>query len=127
PIRHEQARVIGVFVQGHDVTDVVLAAERQKLMIDELNHRVKNTLATVQSIAMQTARTHQDPGSFAAAFQSRILSLSHTHDLLTRSHWEGADLRSVLEHETMAHGTGRLSLNGPHIDLSPARAVSLGM
>ncbi|WP_368922588.1 sensor histidine kinase [Brevundimonas vancanneytii] len=127
PIRDEQARVIGVFVQGHDVTDVVLAAERQKLMIDELNHRVKNTLATVQSIAMQTARSHEDPRSFAAAFQSRILSLSHTHDLLTRSHWEGADLRSVLEHETMAHGTGRLSLNGPHIDLSPARAVSLGM
>ncbi|RSB44576.1 hypothetical protein EGK63_10405 [Brevundimonas sp. 357] len=104
-----------------------LEAERQKLMIDELNHRVKNTLATVQSIAMQTARSHEDPRSFAAAFQSRILSLSHTHDLLTRSHWEGADLRSVLEHETMAHGTGRLSLNGPHIDLSPARAVSLGM
>lgn len=127
PIRDEQSRVVGVFVQGHDVTDVVLAAERQKLMIDELNHRVKNTLATVQSIAMQTARTHDDPQSFASAFQSRILSLSHTHDLLTRSHWEGADLRSVLEHETMAHGTGRLSLNGPHVALSPARAVSLGM
>lgn len=126
-IRNEQGKIVGVFVQGHDVTDGVLAAERQKLMIDELNHRVKNTLATVQSIAMQTARTHEDPRSFAEAFQSRILSLSHTHDLLTRSHWEGADLRSVLEHETIAHGPGRLSLNGPYVALSPPRAVSLGM
>ena len=127
PIRGDEGKIVGIFVQGHDVTDVVLAAERQKLMIDELNHRVKNTLATVQSIAMQTARTHQDPGSFAAAFQSRILALSHTHDLLTRSHWEGADLRAVLEHETQAHGIGRLTMNGPHVALSPARAVSLGM
>ncbi|VTO14223.1 HWE histidine kinase domain-containing protein [Brevundimonas vancanneytii] len=127
PIRGGDAKIVGIFVQGHDVTDVVLAAERQKLMIDELNHRVKNTLATVQSIAMQTARTHQDPSSFAAAFQSRILALSHTHDLLTRSHWEGADLRAVLEHETQAHGIGRLTMNGPHVALSPARAVSLGM
>ncbi len=127
PIRGGDGKIVGIFVQGHDVTDVVLAAERQKLMIDELNHRVKNTLATVQSIAMQTARTHQYPGSFAAAFQSRILALSHTHDLLTRSHWEGADLRAVLEHETQAHGIGRLTMNGPHVALSPARAVSLGM
>lgn len=127
PIRGDADQIIGIFVQGHDVTDVVLAADRQKLMIDELNHRVKNTLATVQSIAMQTARTHDNPRSFAEAFQSRILALSHTHDLLTRSHWEGADLRSVLEHETKAHGPGRLMLNGPHVDLSPARAVSLGM
>ncbi|MGE7198126.1 sensor histidine kinase [Brevundimonas naejangsanensis] len=96
-------------------------------MIDELNHRVKNTLATVQSIAMQTARTHQDPRSFAEAFEARLMALSHTHDLLTKSHWEGADLRSVLEHETRAHGAGRLSLNGPLVALSPARALSLGM
>ncbi len=127
PIRGDEGKIVGIFVQGHDVTDVVLAAERQKLMIDELNHRVKNTLATVQSIAMQTARTHQDPSSFAAAFQSRILALSHTHDLLTRSPGEGADLRAVLEHETQAHGIGRLTMNGPHVALSPARAVSLGM
>ncbi|WP_292036205.1 MULTISPECIES: PAS domain-containing protein [unclassified Brevundimonas] len=127
PIRDEAGKIIGVFVQGHDVTETVIAAERQKLMIDELNHRVKNTLATVQSIAMQTARSHEDPRTFAETFQSRILSLSHTHDLLTRSHWEGADLREVLEHETTAHGLHRLTLNGPNVALEPAMAVSLGM
>ena len=127
PIRETSGRVAGVFVQGHDVTDTVRAVERQKLMIDELNHRVKNTLATVQSIAMQTARSHADPERFAETFQSRILALSHTHDLLTRSHWEGADLRSILEHETEVYGPNRVLLNGPRVDLPPAAALSLGM
>ncbi|QYF88297.1 PAS domain-containing protein [Brevundimonas sp. PAMC22021] len=127
PIRDSSGAVAAILVQGHDVTDSVRAAERQKLMIDELNHRVKNTLATVQSIAVQTARSHQDPATFAEAFQSRILSLSHTHDLLTRSHWEGADLRAILNHETEAHGVARVSLNGPPVALEPAMALSLGM
>ena len=96
-------------------------------MIDELNHRVKNTLATIQSIAIQTARSHEDPRTFAESFQARLMSLSHTHDLLTRSHWEGADLRAVLEHETAAHGQTRIILNGPPLALGPAAALSLGM
>ncbi|RZJ47187.1 MAG: PAS domain-containing protein [Brevundimonas sp.] len=127
PIRDGAGKVAGIFVQGHDVTENILAAERQKLMIDELNHRVKNTLATVQSIAMQTARSHADPRTFAESFQARLLAVSHTHDLLTRSHWEGADLRAILEHETEAHGPQRISLNGAPVALGPAAALSLGM
>lgn len=127
PIRDVEGKIVGIFVQGHDVTDNVLATQRQKLMIDELNHRVKNTLATVQSIAMQTARSHEDPRTFAAGFQSRLLALSHTHDLLTRSHWEGADLVDILRHETEAHGATRVVANGPHVALEPASALSLGM
>ena len=127
PIRDAHGAVAGIFVQGHDVTDTVRSTERQKLMIDELNHRVKNTLATVQSIAMQTARSHGDPRTFAEGFQARLLALSHTHDLLTRSHWEGADLDAILQHETEAHGSARVSVNGPHVALPPAAALSLGM
>lgn len=127
PLREPDGQITGILVQGHDVTDVVLADQRQKLMIDELNHRVKNTLATVQSIAFQTARTHQDPNSFAETFQARILALSHTHDLLTKSHWEGADLGEVIRHEFEAYGTNRLTTDGPAIELEPAMAVSLGM
>ncbi|HYG27049.1 MAG TPA: HWE histidine kinase domain-containing protein [Caulobacteraceae bacterium] len=127
PIRDDSGSVIGIFVQGHDVTDSIRSAERQKLMIDELNHRVKNTLATVQSIAMQTARAHGDPRTFAEGFQARLLALSHTHDLLTRSHWEGAELGDILQHETEAHGVSRVSANGPRVALAPAAALSLGM
>ncbi|CAN5158466.1 hypothetical protein BH09PSE1_BH09PSE1_15080 [soil metagenome] len=127
PIRDAGGKVVGIFVQGHDVTENVAAAQRQKLMIDELNHRVKNTLATVQSIAMQTARSNTDPKAFAESFQARLMSLSHTHDLLTRSHWEGADLRDILRHETEAHEAHRISANGPPVPLGPAFALSLGM
>ncbi|WP_244878363.1 sensor histidine kinase [Brevundimonas vesicularis] len=127
PIRDDSGAVVGIFVQGHDITENVLAAQRQKLMIDELNHRVKNTLATVQSIAIQTARSNTDPASFAETFQSRIMALSHTHNLLTQSHWEGADLRAILEHETEAYGPTRISLNGPPVALEPAVVLSLGM
>ena len=127
PIRDAAGAVVGIFVQGHDVSDTVRAAERQKLMIDELNHRVKNTLATVQSIAMQTARSHAEPRTFAEGFQARLLALSHTHDLLTRSHWEGADLGDILQHETEAHGSSRVSVTGPRVALAPAAALSLGM
>ena len=127
PIRDDDGLVVGIFVQGHDVTENVAADERQKLMIDELNHRVKNTLATVQSIAIQTSRSHTDPDTFARGFQSRLMALSHTHDLLTRSHWMGASLSAILEHETEAHDEHRVSLNGPAIDLKPAAALSLGM
>jgi len=127
PIRDADGAVAGIFVQGHDVTETVRSTERQKLMIDELNHRVKNTLATVQSIAMQTARSHGDPRTFAEGFQARLLALSHTHDLLTRSHWEGADLGDILQHETEAHGSARVSANGPRVALAPAAALSLGM
>ncbi len=127
PIRGDDGRVVGIFVQGHDVTGTVLASKRQKLMIDELNHRVKNTLATVQSIAVQTARSHPDPVDFARSFQARIVALSHTHNLLTLSHWKGADIRSIFEHEASAHGATRVSLNGPRLDLKPAAALSLGM
>lgn len=127
PIRDAAGVVVGIFVQGHDITDNVLAAQRQKLMIDELNHRVKNTLATVQSIAVQTARSNTDPAGFAETFQSRIMSLSHTHNLLTQSHWEGADLRAILEHEIEAYGQTRVSLVGPPVSLAPATVLSLGM
>ena len=127
PIRDDAGAVVGIFVQGHDITENVMAAQRQKLMIDELNHRVKNTLATVQSIAIQTARSNTDPASFAETFQSRIMALSHTHNLLTQSHWEGADLRAILEHETEAYGPTRISLNGLPVALEPAVVLSLGM
>jgi PAS domain S-box-containing protein len=127
PIRDEAGTVVGIFVQGHDITENVLATQRQKLMIDELNHRVKNTLATVQSIAIQTARSNIDPAGFAETFQLRIMALSHTHDLLTQRHWEGAELRAILEHETEAYGHTRISLNGPPVTLEPAIVLSLGM
>jgi two-component sensor histidine kinase len=116
-----------VFVEGSDVTDRVLAERQQKLLLDELNHRVKNTLATVQAIAAQTLRTNPEPAAFREAFESRLVALSATHDLLTAGSWRGAALKDVAQIEFRPYGGERYSLDGPDVALSPAEALSLGL
>jgi PAS domain S-box-containing protein len=125
-------RLIGVVA---DVTDRRLAEERQTLLIRELHHRVKNTLATVQAIVGSTARTATDIDSFYEAFVGRIKSLAHTHSVLTEATWQTASLNGLLVNElrpyaevTEAGGAdGRISLDGPAIDLPSEIAVPIGM
>lgn len=112
-----------------DITDRRRAEERQRLMLNELNHRVKNTLATVQSIAFQTLRTARTPAEFREAFEARLLALSETHNLLTRENWEGAALRAIVDSELEAlGGVGRaVVMPGAEVHLSPKAAVAVGM
>lgn len=127
PILGSDGKAVGVFVEGSDVTDRVRAEEQQKLLLDELNHRVKNTLATVQSIAAQTLRTNPEPRSFRDAFEARLMALSATHNLLTASNWRGASLRDVLSVEFQPYGTDRYVFEGPDVELSSAEALTLGL
>jgi len=112
-----------------DITERKRAEERQKLLVNELNHRVKNSLATVQSIAAQTLRSVAAPEFFRDAFETRLIALSHTHDLLTRESWAGASLREVFDIELHAMaGEDRVSFTYPgDVRLNPKAAVALGM
>jgi two-component sensor histidine kinase len=103
------------------------AREHQRLLLNELNHRVKNTLSTVQSIALQTARQTEAPTAFVDAFEGRLLSLSKTHSALINEDWEGAELREVLESELLHYGEGRFVLEGPSVMLPPRAALALGL
>jgi two-component sensor histidine kinase len=127
PILGADGTAWGVFVEGSDVTDRVHAETQQKLLVEELNHRVKNTLATVQAIAAQTLRTSASPEIFREAFEARLLALSGTHDLLTAAHWRGASLHDIVARELRPHGTERYRLEGPDLALSPAQALALGL
>jgi two-component sensor histidine kinase len=127
PIASPAGEPWGVFVQGADVTDRVQAEEQRKLLLDELNHRVKNTLATVQAIAAQTLRSTPDAESFRTAFEARIMALSATHNLLTATSWRSASLHDLVETELHPYGSGRYRLDGPEVMLSPAEAVALGL
>jgi two-component sensor histidine kinase len=127
PIHGPDGAVWGVFVEGNDVTEGARAQAQQKLLVDELNHRVKNTLATVQAIADQTLRTTADPVAFRRAFEARLMALSATHDLLTAAGWRSAELRDVLLSEVGLHGAERYSLDGPGVALAPSQAVALGL
>jgi PAS domain S-box-containing protein len=107
------------------------AEERRALLVNELNHRVKNTLAVVQSIADQTARGAENLSSFSAAFQARLIALARAHDLLTQEHWEGATLDAVLRAalEPLVPNAAQVDLSGcvPGIVLPPATALALAM
>jgi len=100
------------------------AGERQQLMINELNHRVKNTLVIVQSLARHSLRNRGEAG--LAAFNDRLHALARAHDLLTRRIWEGADLREVLE-ETLEPYRNQIVIDGPSEPLQPNHALALAM
>lgn len=122
-----------------DVTDRVAAEAWRAEVVAELNHRVKNTLATVHSLAMQTARTAGDASEalqrFLTDFQARLLALSRAHDLLTARTWRGATLeeaaRAALAPWRMMPGgdvdESRLSLSGPSAWLAPKQALGLAL
>jgi PAS domain S-box-containing protein len=111
-----------------DVTARHEAEERRRLLVAELNHRVKNTLATVQSLAHQTGRAAGSAGEFTAAFEGRLLALARAHDLLTREDWRGATVADVAGGALAPHlASGRVSLAGPALRIGPREAVALAM
>jgi two-component sensor histidine kinase len=126
PIRDEDGRVTGIFVEGADVTDHALFAEKQRLLLNELNHRVKNNLATVQSLAAQTARRAPDLAAFVHDFEGRLVALARTHDVLTQNAWSNADLADLLRAELDAVGD-RVRLSGPRVSLNANQALAIGL
>jgi PAS domain S-box-containing protein len=100
-----------------------------RLMINELNHRVKNTLATVQSIAAQTLRVEPDPVQAYEKFEARLMGLSEVHEVLTREQWHGAALQEVVERALRPFGgaAGRIRIEGPDAWLAPGAALTLAL
>jgi PAS domain S-box-containing protein len=129
PIHDESGTLIGAVNMLVDITDRKRAEEQQALLVRELHHRVKNTLATVQAIMGSTARVVDNIEDFKAALFGRIQSLAKTHLLLADEEraLEFVDLlRSELD--AFDDGTnGRISLQGPQVTLSSQLGVSLGM
>ena len=104
--------------------------ERQALLIRELHHRVKNTLATVQGLLGATARSTRDVETFYQSFSNRIVSLGKTHTLLTEDYWQTAPLHELLENELRPYNDAdgaRVQLDGPPIELAADLAVPTGM
>jgi PAS domain S-box-containing protein len=119
-------RVVGVLV---DITDLKAAEQRQRLLFDELNHRVKNTLAIVQSLAQHTQRSKPDPQEFTRAFGERIVSLSRAHDLLTKTAWQGAPLEQVVSAalEPFTTHAGRIEISGDAVELPASITITLAL
>src|SRR6202021_2575511 len=107
----------------------VRARQQRELLINELNHRVKNTLATVQSVAAQTLKGSTVPATVKGALESRLLSMAGAHDVLSQQNWEGADLRNIVENALSPFMAPRREFDvaGPDIRLLPKSALAIAM
>ena len=113
-----------------DVQDRKLAEQQQRTMINELNHRVKNTLAIVQSLAAQSFSGATSVERAAEVFNARLISLSHAHDVLTHEHWQSALLSDLVKQMARSHdfrGNERFEIQGPRVRLAPQQALSFAM
>jgi two-component sensor histidine kinase len=126
PVRDARGEVVGAVGAAIDVSERKRAEEQQKLLMAELDHRVKNTLATVQSIVRLTAGDAPQ----AEVLSGRIRALATAHNLLAQSRWRGADLRGLLKEELRPYRKGsgeRPRLRGPAVALAPKAAQALSL
>lgn len=129
PMRDGDGQIVGVVGVTSDVTAQSQAQRRLRLMNDELNHRVKNTLAIVQGIAYQTFRHEGIAIEARRAFDDRLAALGKAHGLLTRESWESADLVDIAAEACAPHIDmgDRITLIGPTLRLAPKTAVTIAM
>lgn len=121
----ELAGAINILV---DITERKRAEDLQKTLLDELNHRVKNTLATVQSLAAHSFHDVGDPAGMRQAFEARLMALSSAHNRLAERRWEAADLRDLAAGVLAPYGGGEVILcEGPQVQLSTRASVTFAM
>lgn len=129
PLRNNAGEVIGGVNMMVDITERKVAEDHRQLLLNELNHRVKNTLATVQSIAAQSFRRDIHNQSYPW-FEGRLIALSKAHDVLSRENWQAADLHEVVDQVAapfQAPGQQRFATQGPALRLRPKHALALAM
>ncbi|WP_374468284.1 sensor histidine kinase [Phenylobacterium sp.] len=121
-------RVVGSVLIVHDITERRKAEEHRLLLVNELNHRVKNTLTIIQSIARQSFRSGAE-GAELAAFEARLSALSAAHNLLTDENWGAASIHPLLLRALgpFRVNPGRLELSGPELRLTPRTAVTFAV
>ena len=129
PYRTVDDKIDGVVITFVDVSDRKAWEERQQLLLGELSHRVKNTLAVVQAIAHQTQRHSTSTEDFVARFDGRLRALSSAHALLAASDWRGADLGAIARDQLAAHMSDpdRVRFEGEPVTLPADLATPFGL
>jgi two-component sensor histidine kinase/ActR/RegA family two-component response regulator len=115
---------------GIDAKERAAADKLQKLILDELHHRIKNTLATVSSIASQSLRTATSMEHAQQAIEGRLIALGRAHDLLMQVSWANASLMNTVRGATAAYdgqGTGRILIDGPDLGITSGAVIALAM
>jgi PAS domain S-box-containing protein len=128
PVHDENGQAVQHFVSLVNLTKHRQERDRLRLLLEELNHRTQNTLATVLAVAGQTLRGMADPGALSK-FEGRILALSRTHSLLGAENWDKVSLRDILYSilDVFSASSNRVSIEGDDIRLLPKAALPLTM
>jgi len=129
PVTDENGALVEWFGAASDITERVRATDHLRLVINELNHRVKNTLAMVQAIALRTFRHAANLGQAQKEFAARLMALAQANDLLTGERWAGASLFSAIRQavEPHQHDAERCTIQGDDLNISPKTALALAM
>jgi PAS domain S-box-containing protein len=129
PVKDTEGRVTGAAKIARDITERKKAENTQRLLVNELQHRVKNMLASVQAIVQQTLRQTKDPVRFVESFAGRIQSLARIHTMLSGSTWQGADLRDLIRDQLIdgAADETRIAAWGPPVSLEPQMSLHVAL
>jgi len=130
PLLDEGGKVHGAIAAIVDISERKRAEAHQQVLLHELQHRVKNIIATVSALAGHTLKPNITAAEFVQAFQGRLRGMARTHELLSRSNWTGAPLGELVEtavRSLTARGSGAFAMQGPEVMLTPSAAATLGM
>ena len=126
PLRDRLGNIVGASKVARDISERKRGQEMQSLLVGELSHRIKNTLATVQSMAKQTLRGSKSADEFVHSFEGRLQALAAAHSMLSDSHWQGAELTTLIR-RILADDGARIVLSGPQVMLGSQATLHLSM
>jgi PAS domain S-box-containing protein len=132
PLHNRLGNVVGASKVARDISERKRADSMQRLLIEELQHRVKNTLATIQAIASQSLTRARNPQDFVTGFSGRLAALARAHDLLTRTRFEGAEVTQLIREQVLLTdaadaGSLRIRCSGPELMLDAQTALQLSL
>lgn len=128
PIADKRGKIVGASKIARDITEAKETERRLRLLMREINHRVKNQYAVILAVISQTAARSRDMQVFERRVRERIMGLSHSHDLLSSVDWSGVDLRELVAHQVKPFDTdGEFALSGSDILLDANAVLNIGM
>lgn len=127
PSRNADGKIVAWFGMNTDVTEQRRHEEDLKLLVAELNHRVRNNLSVIHAVAVQTFRRARSVEEGLEIFEARLMAIAAAHNVLTTDNWLGADIRPVIENAVMPFGRGRFEIEGPALWLPPKKVLALSM